>query len=167
MDYGPMVLNETFARDPDHGNIRRTTDAFQLATTVLFQSPVQHFGLTPNNLDEQPAFVIEFLKKVPTVWDETRYLAGYPGRDIALARRHGDDWYVAATNGEGNEKTLEMHAPFLAGRMLASIQDGTGRPGAIRALEVGADGRIELRLSPGGGAVLFTEAERDPDGSEQ
>src|SRR5690606_30024319 len=87
MDYGPLILNRRFHREPDQGNIRRTTDVFQLATTVLFQSPIQHFGLTPNNLDEQPAFVIDFLKHVPAGWDEVRFLDGYPGKYIALARR--------------------------------------------------------------------------------
>ena len=79
MDYGPMFLNKRFNRNPDRGNIRRTTDAFQLATTGTFQSPIQHFALTPNNLDEQPDYVIDFLKQVPAVWDETRYVARLSG----------------------------------------------------------------------------------------
>lgn len=151
MDYGPLVLNETFARTPERGNQRRTTDAFQLATTVLYQSPIQHFGLTPNNLDEQPDFVIDFLRNVPTVWDETRYLAGYPGRDIAIARRHGDDWYVAATNGEDVEKTLELTAPFLAGTTLTLIHDGDGHAAATRQVTVGRDAKVVLTMHPYGG----------------
>jgi hypothetical protein len=125
---------------------------------VLFQSPIQHFGLTPNNQDERPAFVIEFLKEVPTVWDETRYLAGYPGRDIALARRHGDDWYVAATNGEGIHKTLELDLPFLAGKVVNLIHDEneTGRAAEIREIEVGTDGIVRITMDPNGGAVLFS-----------
>jgi hypothetical protein len=155
MDYGPMVLNRRFHRDADKGNFRRTTDAFQLATTVLFQSPLQHFGLTPNNLEEQPAFVLDFLKDVPSYWDETRYLAGYPGRDVALARRHGDRWYVAASNGEKQAKELSFTVPFLAGRTLTLIHDGPDGVAATRSLTVGADGRVTLALAVGGGAVLF------------
>lgn len=155
MDYGPLVLNRTFHREPDKGNQRRTTDAFQLATTVLFQSPLQHVGLTPNNLQEQPAFVIDFLKTVPVVWDETRYVAGYPGRDVALARRSGERWYLAATNGEKQPKELALSVPFLAGRTLTLIHDGDDLAAATRPVAIGPDGKLTLSLKPGGGAVLF------------
>ncbi|HEX2862633.1 MAG TPA: glycoside hydrolase family 97 catalytic domain-containing protein, partial [Lacunisphaera sp.] len=154
-DYGPLVLNRSFHKEAGKGNKRRTTDAFQLATTVLYQSPLQHFGLTPNNLAEQPAFVIDFLKQVPVAWDETRYLAGYPGKDVALARRHGDRWYVAAANGEKQSKELSLQLPFLAGRTLTLIHDAPGQKAATRAVTVGADGKLTLTLETGGGAVLF------------
>ncbi len=157
MDYGPMVLNRRFHREADKGNVRRTTDAFQLATTVLFQSPLQHFGLTPNNLEEQPAFVIDFLKRVPAVWDETRYLAGYPGRDVALARRHGDRWYVAATNGEKQPKELTLSLPELKGRTLTLLHDAPDRTAKRDSITVSADGKIALSLAAEGGAVLFEE----------
>jgi hypothetical protein len=155
MDYGPLVLNRTFHREPDKGNRRRTTDAFQLATTVLYQSPLQHFGLTPNNLTEQPAFVIDFLRQVPAVWDETRYVAGYPGRDIALARRSGDHWYLAVTNGEQKKKELTLTVPMLRGRTLTLIHDQADGTAATRSLTVGPEGTIRLSLEIGGGAVLF------------
>ncbi len=156
MDYGPLVLNARFHREADKGNLRRTTDAFQLATMVLYQSPLQHVGLTPNNLDEQPAFVIDFLKRVPAGWDDVRYLAGYPGRDVALARRSGDTWYVAATNGENTRKELALSIPFLAGRTLTLIHDqADGREAATKKVTVAADGKIKLTLAPNGGAVLF------------
>lgn len=155
LDFGPLVLNRTFHKEAGKGNQRRTTDAFQLATTVLYQSPLQHFGLTPNNLTEQPAFVIDFLKQVPTVWNETRYLAGYPGRDVALARRHGERWHVVATNGENTAKELALAVPFLAGRKLTLIHDGPERGAATREVIIGGDGKIMLTLAPGGGAVLF------------
>jgi hypothetical protein len=155
LDFGPLVLNRTFHKEAGKGNQRRTTDAFQLATTVLYQSPLQHFGLTPNNLQEQPAFVIEFLKQVPVIWDETRFIAGYPGRDVALARRHGDRWYIAVTNGETKRKELALNLPFLAGRTLTLIHDGPNQTAATRQITVGADGGLTLALEVGGGAILF------------
>ena len=107
----PMVLNPRFSKDATHGKLRRTTDAFQLATTVLYQSPIQHFGLVPGNLDTQPVYVIEFLKTVPTVWDEVRYIDGYPGQFVVLARRSGSDWYIAATHAgtEARELSISLH----------------------------------------------------------
>ncbi|MCF3652358.1 glycoside hydrolase family 97 protein [Synoicihabitans lomoniglobus] len=153
-DYGPMVLNRRLSRDQASGTTRRTTDAFQLATTVLFQSPVQHFGLTPNNLEEQPAFVIDFLKTVPTRWDETRFIAGYPGKLAVLARRHEKQWYVAATNGEDEARTVSLSAPFLAGQTLTLIHDQSDGSAACDQITIATDGTFDLALAPRGGAVL-------------
>ncbi len=158
MDYGPLVLNRTFHREAGKGNQRRTTDAFQLATTVLYQSPLQHVGLTPNNLQEQPAHVIEFLKAVPAAWDETRFVAGYPGRFVAVARRSGDQWYIAVTHAGKERQELTINVPFLAGRTLQLIHDGADGTAATREVTVGPDGALALSLHEGGGAVAFTPA---------
>ena len=155
MDYGPMVLNKRFSKSPDSGNFRRTTDAFQLATSVLYFSPVQHFGLAPNNLEEQPAFVLNFLKAVPSSWDEVRYLSGYPGKYVVLARRSGSRWYVAATSSEKEARRVVLDVPFLAGRSLTMIYDSADGSAATRDLIVDAEGRIEIVLEEGGGVVLF------------
>ncbi len=156
MDYGPMVLNRRLSRNQDKGTHRRSTDAFQLATTVLFQSPLQHFGLTPNNLEEQPEFVIDFLKQVPVVWDETRYVAGYPGKYVVLARRSGEDWYLAATNGGDQPMTLSLELPFLEGKSFRLIKGVSGEQTAeLATVEIGSDGTLSLELEVGGGAVLF------------
>ena len=93
---------------------------------------------------------------MPTVWDETRLLAGYRGRDFAVARRVGQDWYVAATNGEKEPKTLTLNAPFLAGRTLTLIHDQpSGNAAAVRSLTVADEGSFTVDLAGQGGAVLF------------
>ncbi|TFU94087.1 glycoside hydrolase family 97 protein [Barnesiella sp. WM24] len=98
MEYGGTFLNRRLNRGNDGGTTRRTGDAFQLATSVLFHNPVQNFALTPGNLTDAPAEAIEFMKAVPTTWDETRYIDGYPGKYAVIARRNGDTWYVAGVN---------------------------------------------------------------------
>ncbi len=98
MEYGGTILNHRMSRDNNSGNTRLTGDAFQLATSILFQNPVQNFGLTPNNLTESPADAIAFMKDVPTTWDDVKLIDGYPGRYVVLARRHGDKWYIAGVN---------------------------------------------------------------------
>lgn len=155
MDYGPLVLNKRFSRDPNRGNLRVTTDAFQLATTVTFQSPLQHSGLTPNNIEEQPEFVIDFLKRVPAVWDETRFIDGYPGKLFAVARRSGNKWYLAVTNGEKTEKEWSVSNPLLKDQEFTVIHDKPDGSTATRKLTVGSDGKVSLSLAPNGGAVLF------------
>ena len=98
MEFGGCFLNERLERTNTRGTTRRTSDVFQLATCVLFQNPIQNFAITPNNLDDAPAVCLDFLREVPTTWDETRYIDGLPGEYVVLARRNGDRWYVAAAN---------------------------------------------------------------------
>ncbi len=98
MEYGGTFLNRRLNRTNDGGNRRITGDAFQLATAILFQNPVQNFALAPNNLHDAPAEAVSFMKDVPTTWDETRYVNGQPGRYAVIARRHGSTWYLAAVN---------------------------------------------------------------------
>lgn len=155
MDYGPLVLNPRFSRSPNRGTQRRTTDAFQLATAVLFQSPLQHFGLAPNNLQEQPAHVLEFLKAVPCVWDETRLVDGYPGDFVVIARRAGQKWYVAATHAGNAQRDFEVSIPWLQGTMLTLLSDQPDRKAGEKTVTVARDGLVRFTLAPGGGAVLF------------
>ena len=108
MDFTPVILNERLGSNRKSGPIRRTTMAFELALPVVFFSGVQHFGLVPENIDQMPAEVFHYLKEVPTVWDETRFLAGYPGKDCVVARRTGTTWYIAGINGENVAKTLSF-----------------------------------------------------------
>lgn len=91
MEFGGTFLNKRLNRNNDGGSIRKTTDVFQLATAVLFQNPIQNFALAPNNLTDAPQVCLDFMKQVPTTWDETRFIDGYPGKYVVLARRHADN----------------------------------------------------------------------------
>lgn len=116
MDFTPVVLNRRLAwvegddgnesastgevfRDAENAALRVTTDAFELALPVVFFEPLTHFGLTVSDIDRYPATVWRYIGEVPTVWDATYYLAGEPGRYVAMARIKGGDCYVAAING--------------------------------------------------------------------
>ena len=98
-------------------------DIFQLATAVLFQNPVQMFALTPNNLTDVPSFEIDFMKQVPTTWDETRYIDGSPGKYVVIARRHGNTWYVAGVNAEKNALKLKLNLPMLSNHNVCLYSD--------------------------------------------
>lgn len=101
MDYTPCAFS-----DSQHPHI--TTLAHELALPVLFQSSLQHMADRPESYLSQPQEVIDFLKGLPAVWDETKLLAGYPGEYAVMARRSGDVWYVAGINGTGETKTLSF-----------------------------------------------------------
>ena len=100
MDFGGSALNKRYSADNQHGTVRKTSDVFAMATAVLFQSSVQHFALAPNNLYDAPAWAIQFMKDVPTLWDETRFIDGYPGKYVIIARRSGDKWYIAGVTSD-------------------------------------------------------------------
>ena len=102
MDFGGSALNKFYNGNntPGRGSKRITSDVYALATAVLFQSGVQHFALAPNNLNDAPEWAINFMKEVPTTWDEVRFIDGYPGKYVVLARRKGDKWYVAGVNAQ-------------------------------------------------------------------
>lgn len=92
MDYTPGTFT-----DSQHPHI--TTHGHELALTVLFESGIQHMPDRPSAYRELPAEVRDLLSQLPTAWDDTRFLAGYPGKSIVLARRKGNDWYIAGING--------------------------------------------------------------------
>lgn len=159
MDFGGTFLNKRLNRTNDGGQTRRTTDIFELATAIIFQSSVQNFALTPNNLKEQPAFEIDFMKSVPTAWNEVRFLDGYPGRYVMLARRSGQDWYVAALNAEKEVRTLTVEMPELAGRTLTLYHDGKdGRTPSMEEVKADKKGRVKITVHPDGGAILVAKA---------
>jgi hypothetical protein len=98
MEFGGCFLNERLSRGNNRGTTRRTTDVFQISTLILYQNAMQILALTPNNLTDAPQLCLDFVKEVPTTWDETRYIDGFPGENVVIARRNGDKWYVAAVN---------------------------------------------------------------------
>lgn len=114
MDFGGSALNKFYDARNSRGSRRVTSDVYALATAVLFQSAVQHFALAPNNLTDAPAWAIDFMKQVPTTWDDVRFLSGYPGRYVIMARRSGDKWYVAGVNATQAPLKVELKMPMLS-----------------------------------------------------
>lgn len=127
MEFGGCFLNKRLNRNNDGGTTRRTTDIFQLATTVLFQNPVQNFALAPNNLKDVSPVCVDYMKTVPTTWDETRFIDGYPGKYVVLARRHGDTWYLAAVNAGKEIVKLKLDLDMFAGKTVSLYKDDKRR----------------------------------------
>lgn len=154
MDFGPVLLNKRHNRNNNGGTTRKTTETFQLATAVVFQTPVQNFGITPNNLSEYPAYVIDFMKYIPTIWDETIYIDGYPGKYVVLARRSGNRWYVAGINAEKETKKLKINLPMLAGKTVSIYSDKNDRSPQLQETLIGKNGEITIAIQPEGGIII-------------
>lgn len=157
-DYTPVTFQPGF--------LGGTTIAHQLATAVVMTSPLQVLNEIPMNVLQHPVVeVLEFLKTVPTVWDETRVLSGSKIGDFAvLARRRGNDWYVAALNG-GLARDYNLNLAFLsAGKWDATVlADGKDSPLVVKGWHeiVAAQSNMNFKLLAGGGFVVMFKAVMD------
>ena len=158
MEFGGGFMNRYMSRDNKSRHARKTTDAAELATCVLFQNPLQNFALTPNNLTDAPAVSMDFMRNVPTTWDDTRYIDGYPGRYAVIARRHGDTWYIAGINGSKEPVSLDLSIPMLAkGDSYSIIRDGKDREPVAETVKMKKN-NIRMNLIPDGGFVITCKA---------
>ncbi len=157
MDFGPVLLNTRHNRGNNGGTIRKTTDIFQLATSVVFQSSVQNFGITPNNLTDRESFVIDFMKNVPTTWDETVFIDGYPGKYCVLARRSKDKWYIVGINAEKTAEKIDVTLPMIAGAKVLLYSDQQDRSPALKPIQMNKNGKIVFTIQPEGGVMLISD----------
>jgi alpha-glucosidase len=145
MDFTPMVFD-------DIPNIKRSTrNGFELAESVLFLSGIQHFAEIPEGMASVPEYVRGFLRDLPRRWDDSRFLAGYPGSHVVVARKAGSSWYVAGVNADKSERTVDLDLSFIGNRKGAMIIDGAGeREFSQKEL---AAGKARVTIKPRGGFV--------------
>lgn len=122
MDYTPCTFT-----DSQHPHI--TSNAHELALTVVFESALQHLADRPEGYLSQPEEVRHFFGELPTVWDDTKLLSGYPGHYVVMARRKGNKWYIGGLNGSDQKQTLTVDCSFLGKkkRTVLSFED-SGNP---------------------------------------
>ena len=156
MDWGGIIMNKYLSKDNKSRHSRKTTDIFEMASGIIMQTSVQCVAMQPNNLEELPQFEMDFLRSLPTTWDETRYVDGYPGKYVVLARRHGNDWYVAGLSAEKQPLSLTLDLPMFApGQVLQYYVDDkkTGEP-TLTTLKIDKKGQAKVILQPNGGLIL-------------
>jgi hypothetical protein len=158
MDYTPVTFS-------DVDNPHRTTNAHELALSVVFESGLQHFADRPESYLSLPAGPKDFLRTVPAAWDETRLLDGDPGTHAVFARRKGSDWYVGGISGQTTARHQNVALTFLpAGSYsMLLVRDGadphtfaseerTVRSGQTIPVDLLPRGGFVMRLRPAGGA---------------
>lgn len=155
MDFGGSTLNKYYNGDNKTGTHRVTSDVFALATAVLFQSSVQHFALAPNNMTDAPAWAIDFMKNVPTTWDDTRLIDGYPGKYVIMARRHGDKWYVVGINAEKQPLKKRLSLDMIpAGTQIHVYSDDAKLVGSKKVVKLGKKQTLDVVIPCNGGIVI-------------
>jgi len=154
MDYTPVAFSDN--RYP-----HKTTWAHELALAVVFETGWLHFADSAASYRALPAAPKEFLKKVPVTWDDTRFIDGYPGRFVVLARRHGRTWYIAGINAENSPRELQVKPGDWLGTgsyKLTTITDGeTPKEFQSGTRQFAAGQAFPVKLLPRGGFVAVLE----------
>lgn len=156
MDFTPVVMSRRI-----RGVQRVTTPAFEMALPVIFESGIQHFGLAPFEAALLPPFAVEYFKIIPTCWDQTRFVCGYPAKEVVLARQKNGRWFAAGINGEAKNKTLTLDLSFLQEDFRGILITDSSQPDQLEAKEVSAAEvrKMEITLQPQGGFVLYPIAD--------
>ena len=156
MDFGGSTLNKYYDAGNKRGTHRVTSDVYALATAVLFQSAVQHFALAPNNLTDAPAWAIDFMKNVPTTWDEVKFIDGYPGKYAIIARRTGSKWFIVGVNAQNEtvKKNIDL-SMFDKNAELQVYSDDAELNGSVSTVK--AKKQITVTIPKNGGLVIVNK----------
>ena len=166
-DWGGVLMNTHMSRDNKSRHPRYTSNVFEMASALIMQSSINAVVLCPNNLSELQPFELDFLRELPTTWDETRFLDGYPTRYVALARRHGSKWYVGALNGTQEPISMTLDLPMFANQTMTCLTDQPLKkskkaqdnaqqlPTPVqKQLKVPQDGKVQITIQPMGGIII-------------
>ena len=159
-DWGGVLMNRYMSRDNKSRHQRYTSDIFEMASSIVIQTSVNCVAIYPNNLEELPQFELDFLREIPTTWDEVQYIDGYPTQFVVLARRTGNKWYVGGLNGTQENKVLTLSLPMFAGKTVRYYTDKPQKKGELlptselKTLKVGADGKAKVSIQAMGGIIL-------------
>jgi len=152
MDFTPMNLYTI-------PNIRRvTTPSFELATSVLFLSGVQHYAESPEGMAHVSEEVKNFLRNLPARWDDVKFIDGYPGKLLVVARKAGNTWYIAGINGENVAKSLSLDLSFIkkntSGSLISSGKSAGDDPEFNQISITRTTGNFTLEVRGNDGFVL-------------
>ena len=156
IDWGGIIMNKHLSPDNKSRHTRKTTDIFELASGLIMQTSVQCVAMQPNNLGELPEFELDFLRRLPTTWEETRFIDGYPGRYVVLARKATNgQWYIAGLNAQKEPLTLTLDLPMFApGETLRYyVDEPSGKPTVI-PIKIDKKGRAKATIQPNGGLII-------------
>ena len=158
MDWGGIIMNKYMSKDNKSRHPRHTTDIFELASGIVMQTSVQCVAMQPNNLDELPQFELDFLRQLPTTWEETRFIDGYPGKYVVLARKATNgQWYIAGLNALNEPLTLTIDLSSLTSYLspLTSLylDNKKGEP-TLTSLKLDKKQQVKVTIQPRGGLII-------------
>jgi len=147
---------------------RKTTAAHELAVALIVTSGIIHYADTPQTYAAFPEAAREVLRDAPALWDETRCLAGEPGRLVVLARRAGATWFIAGLNGTAAPLSLDLDLEaFSTHPRRVLIQEGEDALRQLSTEAVSPSPRWTHQLPPRGGFVLRLDLAPEAPGSQR
>ena len=161
-DWGGVMMNHHMSRDNKSRHPRYTSDIFEMATAITNQTSVNCVAMCPNNLSELPQFELDFLRQLPTTWDDVQFIEGYPTKYVVLARQASDTkvWYVGGLNATEAPLTLTLQLPMFAGQTVKYYTDEPKKEGSLlpvpvlKELKVSKKGEAKVTIQPMGGIIL-------------
>ena len=170
-DWGGVMMNKYLSKDNKSRHQRFTSDVFEMATAITNQSSVNCICLYPNNLQDVPQWELDWLKNVPTAWEDTKFIAGYPTKYAVVARKSSVEngsgaaltagrWFVGGLNATDKPLALTLDLPMFAGKTVTYITDQPKKKGekfftsVKKTLKVGKDGKAKVVIQPNGGIII-------------
>ena len=154
MDWGGIIMNKFMSTDNKSRHSRKTTDIFELASGITMQTSVQCVAMQPNNLQELPQFEMDFLRELPTTWEETRFIDGYPGKYVVMARKATNGkWYIAGLNAQKEPLVLTLDLKAFGDLTKLLVDDKQMQP-VQTALKKDKKGKIKVVIQPNGGMII-------------
>lgn len=151
MDFTPMNLYKI-----QTNVVRKTTSAFELATSVLFLSGIQHFAESPEGMQHVPANIQDFLRELPNAWEDVKFIDGFPGKYVVIARKYQQKWYIAGINGEQTARDIEIDPAFFKKTKARLITEGETNL-SFSEKTIDATKKQTITLQPAGGFVIVLE----------
>ena len=154
MDWGGIIMNKFMSTDNKSRHSRKTTDIFELASGITMQTSVQCVAMQPNNLQELSQFEMDFLRELPTTWEETRFIDGYPGKYVVMARKATNGkWYIAGLNAQKEPLALTLDLKAFGDLTKLLVDDKQMQP-VQTALKKDKKGKIKVTIQPNGGMII-------------
>ena len=166
-DWGGVFMNKRFSKNNKSRHPRYTSDIFELATAITNQTNVNCVAIMPNNLEDMPQHVLDFARNIPTTWQETQFIDGYPTKYCIIARKHDGHWYIGGLNGTDHPMTLTVNLPMLAGKIVKYYVDKPRRiikqedkenvdsyASELTSLKIDKSGNAKVTLQPLGGIII-------------
>jgi hypothetical protein len=159
-DWGGVIMNKYMSKDNKSRHQRFTGDIFEMATAITNQTSINCVEVTPNVVETLPDFEKEWLKQIPTTWNEVKFLDGYPSKYTVIARKTGDKWYVGGINGTDKPITVTLNLDMFAGKTVKLYADANKKQGelwptsSVKNIKISKSGKIKMTIAPMGGIIV-------------
>jgi len=133
---------------------RRTTDGFEIALSVVFTSGIQHIAETPAGMGAQKDFIKAYMRTFPETWEDIKFIDGFPGQYVILARKKAKSWYIAGINGGDSERTIVLHVPFIHHSAKGTLITDSDQKKELIKRDVDFSVPLTVTMHPYGGFVI-------------